>query len=122
MSDPLTALMHAVQVMNLLKTLITKTLRERDEADEDASDGYSTSTSPSSCYEEELDCQHDCRTTHFREKAEFLSEIEDCFLQHLNEVPKDMITSESLSIMSSSSANSTGSATSFMATDTTTEC
>ncbi|KAI3678981.1 hypothetical protein L6452_38286 [Arctium lappa] len=31
MSDPLTALMHAVQVMNLLKTLITKTLREREE-------------------------------------------------------------------------------------------
>ncbi|KAG8370678.1 hypothetical protein BUALT_Bualt13G0008300 [Buddleja alternifolia] len=31
MSDPLTALMHAVQVMNLLKTLIVKTLRERDE-------------------------------------------------------------------------------------------
>ncbi|KAL5701038.1 Rho GTPase-activating protein 2 [Ranunculus cassubicifolius] len=27
MSDPLTALMHAVQVMNLLKTLIIKTLR-----------------------------------------------------------------------------------------------
>eukprot|EP00252_Welwitschia_mirabilis_P005405 TRINITY_DN1588_c0_g1_i3.p1 TRINITY_DN1588_c0_g1~~TRINITY_DN1588_c0_g1_i3.p1 ORF type:complete len:373 (-),score=88.44 TRINITY_DN1588_c0_g1_i3:790-1908(-) len=32
MSDPLTALMHAVQVMNFLKTLILKTLREREEA------------------------------------------------------------------------------------------
>ncbi|KAK1398951.1 Rho GTPase-activating protein 2 [Heracleum sosnowskyi] len=32
MSDPLTALMHAVQVMNLLKTLIMKTLQEREEA------------------------------------------------------------------------------------------
>ncbi|GMJ01112.1 hypothetical protein HRI_003780400 [Hibiscus trionum] len=31
MSDPLTALMHAVQVMNLLKTLIMKTLQERVE-------------------------------------------------------------------------------------------
>ncbi|KAE8664883.1 Rho GTPase-activating protein 2 [Hibiscus syriacus] len=30
-SDPLTALMHAVQVMNLLQTLIMKTLREREE-------------------------------------------------------------------------------------------
>ncbi|OVA12547.1 CRIB domain [Macleaya cordata] len=30
MSDPLTALMHAVQVMNLLKILILKTLRERE--------------------------------------------------------------------------------------------
>ncbi|CAK9224302.1 unnamed protein product [Sphagnum jensenii] len=32
MSDPLTALMHAVQVMNLLKTLIIHTLRQRQAA------------------------------------------------------------------------------------------
>ncbi|KAK6158953.1 hypothetical protein DH2020_006267 [Rehmannia glutinosa] len=32
MADPLTALIHAVQVMNFLKTLIVKTLRERDES------------------------------------------------------------------------------------------
>eukprot|EP01018_Ginkgo_biloba_P013039 Gb_17730 [translate_table: standard] len=32
MADPLTALMYAVQVMNFLKTLILKTLREREEA------------------------------------------------------------------------------------------
>nr|XP_043637997.1 rho GTPase-activating protein 5-like [Erigeron canadensis] len=31
MVDPLTALMYAVQVMNFLKTLITKTLRERED-------------------------------------------------------------------------------------------
>lgn len=31
MSDPLTALMYAVQVMNFLKTLVVKTLREREE-------------------------------------------------------------------------------------------
>ncbi|KAI3706493.1 hypothetical protein L6452_24277 [Arctium lappa] len=31
MADPLTALMYAVQVMNFLKTLITKTLRERED-------------------------------------------------------------------------------------------
>ncbi|CAI9100368.1 OLC1v1037349C2 [Oldenlandia corymbosa var. corymbosa] len=31
MADPLTALIHAVQVMNFLKTLINKTLREREE-------------------------------------------------------------------------------------------
>jgi hypothetical protein len=30
MSDPLTALMHAVQVMNLLKTLITRTIKDRE--------------------------------------------------------------------------------------------
>ncbi|CAA6654204.1 unnamed protein product [Spirodela intermedia] len=46
MSDPLTALMHAVQVMNLLKTLILRTLREREEAE---MEGYSSfSRSPSS--------------------------------------------------------------------------
>ncbi|PIN22525.1 hypothetical protein CDL12_04760 [Handroanthus impetiginosus] len=32
MADPLTALIHAVQVMNFLKTLIMKNLREREEA------------------------------------------------------------------------------------------
>ncbi|KAM7265582.1 hypothetical protein ACFE04_003265 [Oxalis oulophora] len=32
MADPLTALMHAVQVMNFLKTLIVKTLREREDS------------------------------------------------------------------------------------------
>lgn len=32
MADPLTALIHAVQVMNFLKTLILKKLREREEA------------------------------------------------------------------------------------------
>lgn len=32
MADPLTALMHAVQVMNFLKTLVIKTLRDRKEA------------------------------------------------------------------------------------------
>lgn len=32
MADPLTALMHAVQVMNLLKTLILRTLKDREEA------------------------------------------------------------------------------------------
>lgn len=31
MADPLTALIHAVQVMNFLKTLILKVLREREE-------------------------------------------------------------------------------------------
>ncbi|GAB4824690.1 Rho GTPase-activating protein 1 [Ancistrocladus abbreviatus] len=32
MADPLTALMYAVQVMNFLKSLITKTLREREDS------------------------------------------------------------------------------------------
>ncbi|KAF5819612.1 putative Rho GTPase activation protein [Helianthus annuus] len=39
MADPLTALMYAVQVMNFLKTLITKTLREREDAVIESSHG-----------------------------------------------------------------------------------
>lgn len=34
MADPLTALIHAVQVMNFLKTLILKTIRQREEEEE----------------------------------------------------------------------------------------
>ncbi|KAL5206257.1 hypothetical protein ABZP36_034466 [Zizania latifolia] len=45
MSDPLTALMHAVQVMNFLKTLILRTLRERDDA---ATGDYTPYSSPAS--------------------------------------------------------------------------
>ncbi|XP_042505824.1 rho GTPase-activating protein 3 isoform X2 [Macadamia integrifolia] len=36
MADPLTALIHAVQVMNFLKTLILKNLREREESADEA--------------------------------------------------------------------------------------
>lgn len=45
MSDPLTALMHAVQVMNFLKTLILRTLREREDA---ATGDYTPYSSPAS--------------------------------------------------------------------------
>lgn len=53
MSDPLTALMHAVQVMNLLKTLILKTLREREHDESE----YSAISSQSSS-SDELDEKH----------------------------------------------------------------
>lgn len=46
-ADPLTALIHAVQVMNFLKTLILKTLRERDESVAKARQLSSLSDSPS---------------------------------------------------------------------------
>ncbi|KAG1326330.1 putative rho GTPase-activating protein 2 [Cocos nucifera] len=62
MSDPLTALMHAVQVMNFLKTLILKTLRERGEAATEG--GYSPFSSSRSLDqqdddEDDLDSQSD---------------------------------------------------------------
>ncbi|KAK3003241.1 hypothetical protein RJ639_018183 [Escallonia herrerae] len=62
MSDPLTALMHAVQVMNLLKTLIMKSLREREET---ATGGYSPMSSRSSGMEthEEFNSQQEMDTS-----------------------------------------------------------
>ncbi|PIM98187.1 GTPase-activator protein [Handroanthus impetiginosus] len=104
MSDPLTALMHAVQVMNLLKTLIMKTLRERDEA---AGGDYSPLSSRSSDQQtdEEYDSQQEmdasCESTGTasdddeqaqysprskdKDEVESLSEIEECFLRQLDE-------------------------------------
>ncbi|CAB4281477.1 unnamed protein product [Prunus armeniaca] len=107
MSDPLTALMHAVQVMNLLKTLIMKTLREREENDETG--GYSPMSSSSSDHQtdEDFDSQQEMDTrselggpaSDFDENGHSscssedededevpsLSEIEACFLRHLGE-------------------------------------
>lgn len=112
MSDPLTALMHAVQVMNLLKTLIMKTLREREEA---SSGGYSPMSSHSSDRQmhEDFDSQEDMDTgdesrgpnsdvendvDDYNQSSEdgdededegSLSEIEDCFLRQLNETKSE---------------------------------
>ncbi|EYU46646.1 hypothetical protein ABFS82_04G022100 [Erythranthe guttata] len=108
MSDPLTALMHAVQVMNLLKTLITKTLRERDEAVEGEEGGYSPLSSRSSNGQtdddEDYESQHDmdtscCESTgptseddeeqeeeeDDKDEIESLGDIEECFLRQLDE-------------------------------------
>lgn len=109
MSDPLTALMHAVQVMNLLKTLITKTLREREEAAMD--DDYSPMSShfsgqeisdeeydsqqemntscdsrgpASDCDDENAEYTHNIEYEHEDGSHEPLSEVEECFLRQLN--------------------------------------
>uniref|UniRef100_A0A1J3EP82 Rho GTPase-activating protein 2 n=1 Tax=Noccaea caerulescens TaxID=107243 RepID=A0A1J3EP82_NOCCA len=58
MTDPLTALMHAVQVMNLLKTLITRTLAEREET-ATGSEGYSPSHSSNSQTDSDSDNAQD---------------------------------------------------------------
>ncbi|MFS7941485.1 putative Rho GTPase activation protein [Helianthus anomalus] len=96
MSDPLTALMHAVQVMNLLKTLITKTLREREEADDG---GYS----PMSYGSEEIETSCELRRQASSEEeeededeVESLSEMEESFLKQLieNENAKDCFKKE----------------------------
>ncbi|KAL0845688.1 hypothetical protein Bca101_018934 [Brassica carinata] len=58
MTDPLTALMHAVQVMNLLKTLITRTLAEREETSS-GSEEYSPSHSSNSQTDSDSDNAQD---------------------------------------------------------------
>ncbi|KAL8089430.1 hypothetical protein AgCh_039039 [Apium graveolens] len=104
MSDPLTALMHAVQVMNLLKTLIIKTLREREET---TIEGYSPLSNCSSARhtDEESDSQCEINTScelrgaqsesnveaHYNGNSESESEvgsfgeIEENFLKQLDE-------------------------------------
>ncbi|KAL4572087.1 hypothetical protein LXL04_018856 [Taraxacum kok-saghyz] len=122
MSDPLTALMHAVQVMNLLKTLITKTLRERDEtATTDSeyspmsyrsnrqSQSQSQSQSESQSEEEmetscelriqpssEEDNDNDNDNDNDDDEVESLSEMEESFLKQLmeNENAKDCFKKE----------------------------
>ncbi|XP_043720336.1 rho GTPase-activating protein 2-like isoform X2 [Telopea speciosissima] len=115
MSDPLTALMHAVQVMNLLKTLIIRTLREREEI---ATGGYSPFSSHSSgqhtdedydSHQEMMDTSCELRgpTSDYDDHANYSQSsgdededededgdnssnlIEECFLRQLdeNEVP-----------------------------------
>ncbi|OMO77824.1 hypothetical protein CCACVL1_14785 [Corchorus capsularis] len=108
MSDPLTALMHAVQVMNLLKTLIMKTLREREEAtiggyspmsshscdgptDEDFDSQQEMDTSselrgPTSDYDNALYSNYsgDEDEDEDEDGVESLGEIEECFLRQLD--------------------------------------
>ncbi|CAI9774319.1 unnamed protein product [Fraxinus pennsylvanica] len=106
MSDPLTALMQAGQVMNLLKTLIIKTLREREEAE---AGRYSPTSSRSSNigrtdeeYESQQEMDTSCESTgpasddddeqprystssEDRDEVRSPSEIEECFLRQLDE-------------------------------------
>ncbi|KAD5316738.1 hypothetical protein R6Q59_031900 [Mikania micrantha] len=114
MSDPLTALMHAVQVMNLLKTLITKTLREREESGT-TDGGYSPMSyrsesqedietscelrrqpSSSSSSEEEVEEEEENENDEDEDEVESLSEIEESFLKQLieNENAKDCFKKE----------------------------
>ncbi|XP_016443156.1 rho GTPase-activating protein 2 [Nicotiana tabacum] len=107
MSDPLTALMHAVQVMNLLKTLIMKTLRERGETEDGDYSPMSSRSSGRQQTDEEFDSQQEemdtsCESTgpasddddeqrrysyssEERDEVESLSEIEESFLRQLDE-------------------------------------
>ncbi|KAI3796478.1 hypothetical protein L1987_39149 [Smallanthus sonchifolius] len=56
MADPLTALIHAVQIMNLLKTLVIKTLREREESSSGFKQIYSCEDYPSTDNKPDYHC------------------------------------------------------------------
>ncbi|KAJ0265014.1 Rho GTPase-activating protein 2 [Hirschfeldia incana] len=101
MTDPLTALMHAVQVMNLLKTLITRTIAER-EGTTSGSEGYSPSHSSNSQTDSDSDNAQDMEVSCESQGTDSesggeeeqeqqdendtgsLSSIEKCFLSQLN--------------------------------------
>ncbi|MCL7045858.1 hypothetical protein MKW94_001779 [Papaver nudicaule] len=109
MSDPLTALMHAVQVMNLLKALILKTLREREEVASGGGDSpFSSHSSDQHTDEENFDSEQDEMDTsgelkgptlgyynndaysessegEEEEEIHQLNPIEECFLRQLNQ-------------------------------------
>ncbi|MBA0826034.1 hypothetical protein Goarm_010927 [Gossypium armourianum] len=112
MSDPLTALMHAVQVMNLLKTLIMRTLQEREES---ATEGRCSPMSSHSCNgptDEEFDSNREMETScelkgptseydnalynsysGDEDEVQSLGEIEECFLRQLDENNKTVTNS-----------------------------
>lgn len=105
MSDPLTALMHAVQVMNLLKSLIMKTLREREETSTAGCSPMSSCSSHgqtdgeieihqemiTSCEVIGSSLDHNTRVLLYNTSSESegegesLGEIEECFLKQLND-------------------------------------
>ncbi|XP_072968336.1 rho GTPase-activating protein 2-like [Typha angustifolia] len=96
MSDPLTALMHAVQVMNLLKNLILKTLREREETVTEAYSPFSTSSNKVDNEDDEIETSGESNrhilgdyrahyTSYVTEDDEdSLKDIEECFLRQLD--------------------------------------
>ncbi|KAE8689112.1 peroxidase 3 isoform 1 [Hibiscus syriacus] len=109
MSDPLTALMHAVLVMNLLKTLIMKALQEREESL--TRGGYSSMSSRThdgltdkefdSNQEMETSCELKGPTSEYdnalynnysgdEDEVKSLGEIEACFLRQLDENSKNV--------------------------------
>ncbi|KAL6842045.1 hypothetical protein ACP4OV_028024 [Aristida adscensionis] len=94
MSDPLTALMHAVQVMNFLKTLILRTLRERDDAATGDGEEYTPYSSPASssrpyheeCCGSERDMDRSCEVSDMHSQisrsgghADYLVRYNTCF-------------------------------------------
>ena len=90
MADPLTALIHAVQVMNFLKTLILKTVKKREEAAAPRRSFWSNSGSPSDKDEPEalhhLDKPSICSTQENIERPMISGATLDHFLLSVEQV------------------------------------
>nr|GFB42662.1 Rho GTPase-activating protein 5-like [Tanacetum cinerariifolium] len=96
MADPLTALMYAVQVMNFLKTLIVKTLREREDVIIEAVpasrfDHFDENNGPHHSLQGTID-----ETNEVEEEDQEFSVNEPAFENHEN-TSQDELTSESQS-------------------------
>lgn len=96
MADPLTALMYAVQVMNFLKTLIVKTLREREDVIVEAVptsrfDHFDENNGPHHSLQGTMD-----ETSEVDEEDQDLSVNEPALENHEN-TSQDELTSESQS-------------------------
>ncbi|CAL0333967.1 unnamed protein product [Lupinus luteus] len=90
MEDPMSALMYAVQVMNFLKTLILRTLRERKDSAVETSPGFCLE--PCDDNEDHSDLFYSCQqdaTTENEEAVEtfvYEKEVLECSLQSLQNI------------------------------------
>ncbi|KAJ0547541.1 putative Rho GTPase activation protein [Helianthus annuus] len=90
MTDPLTALMYAVQVMNFLKTLIVKTLREREDVIVEAGpalgfDHFDENNGPHCSFRTTVD-----ETNEVENEGQDFSVKEPTLESHLNRSPDDL--------------------------------
>jgi hypothetical protein len=103
--------MHAVQVMNLLKTLILKTLRDREDSLTSEYSSMSSHSSDHQSEDEDYDSQQEMDTSGEMKRAKLdyddhvdyninieevasVSEIEECFLEQLDDVKTKRFTEE----------------------------
>lgn len=103
MADPFTALMYAVQVMNFLKTLILRTLRERKDSVVEYNPRLCLEPSDENRNHKLLDsCQQDTAAEYEEAQENFVSEISGlvCFPESLQR--KSSTGGESGSLISSS--------------------
>lgn len=102
MADPLTALMYAVQVMNFLKTLVLRTLRERKDSEVEPTPGFFLEPSDDNGDHSGLSgsCQQDADTENEEAGETFVSEeaVLECSPESLQNISssEDLVSHEDL--------------------------